>query len=32
MSFIVGVMLFVLVVGLLDRRIPWPTAPPRTKT
>jgi hypothetical protein len=27
MSFIVGVMLFALVVGLLDRRIPWPTAP-----
>ena len=26
MAFIVGVVLFVLVVGLVDRRLPWPSA------
>jgi hypothetical protein len=26
MGFIVGVVLFVVVVGLVDRRLPWPTA------
>jgi hypothetical protein len=25
MSFIVGLILFVVVIGLLDRRIPWPS-------
>ena len=24
MSFVVGVILFVIVVGLLDARLPWP--------
>jgi hypothetical protein len=28
MGFIVGVILFVVVVGLVDRRLPWPTAKP----
>jgi hypothetical protein len=27
MSFVIGVILFVVVVGLLDRRVPWPRAP-----
>jgi hypothetical protein len=26
MSFIVGLVLFVIVIGLLDRGIPWPRA------
>ena len=26
MSFIAGVVLFVVVVGLVDRRLPWPSA------
>jgi hypothetical protein len=26
MSFIAGVFLFVVVVGLVDRRLPWPSA------
>jgi hypothetical protein len=26
MSFIAGVVLFVVVVGLVDRRLPWPPA------
>ena len=26
MGFIIGVVLFVLVVGLVDRRLPWPSA------
>ncbi|ADW68498.1 hypothetical protein AciX9_1445 [Granulicella tundricola MP5ACTX9] len=26
MQFVVGVLLFVLVVGLVDRRLPWPPA------
>ena len=26
MQFIVGVVLFVVVVGLVDRRLPWPSA------
>ena len=25
MSFIAGVVLFVVVVGLVDRRLPWPS-------
>lgn len=27
MAFIVGLVLFVIVIGLLDRRIPWPERP-----
>ena len=26
MQFIIGVLLFVVVVGLVDRRLPWPPA------
>jgi len=26
MAFIAGVVLFVVVVGLVDRRLPWPSA------
>ena len=26
MGFIIGVVLFVVVVGLVDRRLPWPSA------
>jgi hypothetical protein len=26
MSFILGIVLFVVVVGLVDRRLPWPSA------
>jgi len=26
MQFIAGVVLFVVVVGLVDRRLPWPSA------
>ena len=26
MQFLVGVVLFVVVVGLVDRRVPWPSA------
>ena len=26
MQFMVGVLLFVVVVGLVDRRLPWPSA------
>ena len=26
MSFLAGVFLFVVVVGLVDRRLPWPSA------
>ena len=26
MSFIAGVLLFVVVVGMVDRRLPWPSA------
>jgi hypothetical protein len=26
MSFIAGVFLFVVVVGVVDRRLPWPSA------
>jgi hypothetical protein len=26
MSFVAGVFLFVVVVGLVDRRLPWPPA------
>ncbi len=26
MQFMVGVILFVVVVGLVDRRLPWPSA------
>jgi len=26
MAFIVGVVLFVVVVGMVDRRLPWPSA------
>ena len=26
MAFIVGVVLFVVAVGLVDRRLPWPSA------
>jgi hypothetical protein len=26
MQFIIGVILFVIVLGLIDRRLPWPTA------
>jgi len=26
MAFIAGVVLFVIVVGLVDRRLPWPSA------
>jgi hypothetical protein len=29
MSFMIGVILFVVVVGLLDARLPWPS--PRSK-
>jgi hypothetical protein len=29
MSFIAGVVLFVVVVGLVDRRLPWPSAKQR---
>lgn len=29
MSFIAGVVLFVLVVGLVDRRLPWPSSKPQ---
>jgi hypothetical protein len=29
MSFIAGVFLFVGVVGLVDRRLPWPSAKPQ---
>jgi hypothetical protein len=25
MAFIVGVVLFVVVIGLVDRRLPWPS-------
>ncbi len=25
MSFIAGILLFVVVVGLVDRRLPWPS-------
>jgi hypothetical protein len=30
MSFIAGVFLFVVVVGLVDRRLPWPPAKHQT--
>jgi hypothetical protein len=26
MSFILGIVLFVVVIGRLDRRLPWPSA------
>jgi hypothetical protein len=26
MGFIIGVILFVVVLGLVDRRLPWPSA------
>jgi len=29
MAFIAGVFLFVVVVGLVDRRLPWPSAKDR---
>jgi hypothetical protein len=29
MSFMIGVILFVVVVGLLDARLPWPSAHPK---
>ena len=28
MSFVVGTVLFVVVLGLLDRRLPWPAPRP----
>jgi len=31
MSFVVGLLLFVVVIGLLDRRIPWPREPDRRR-
>lgn len=32
MSFLVGLVLFVVVIGILDARLPWPPGrlPPRT--
>jgi hypothetical protein len=32
MSFIAGVFLFVVVVGLVDRRLPWPSARHQERT
>jgi hypothetical protein len=29
MGFIAGLVLFVVVVGLVDRRLPWPSAKPQ---
>jgi hypothetical protein len=29
MAFIIGVVLFVVVVGLVDRRLPWPSVSQR---
>ena len=29
MGFIAGVVLFVVVIGLVDRRLPWPSAKDR---
>lgn len=29
MSFILGIVLFVAVLGRLDRKLPWPAAAPR---
>jgi hypothetical protein len=32
MSFLVALVLFVIVIGLLDRRIPWPRASGRVES
>jgi hypothetical protein len=29
MSFIIGIVLFVVVIGILDSRLPWPAPRPR---